>query len=291
MEKNKNKIWLFIAVIALIGFVAVSCDNGDNGNSHTHTPGAAATCTTAQTCTECSAVIQAATGHTPGVTATCNTAQTCTVCDTVIQAATGQHTWGNWTVTSTTYPAQSTKTCSCGETDGSPRNTEVGDTGPGGGKIFYVLAEGFTVTGEGLAHYLEIAPVDQGSLTWSSTNVNVSGTEQTIGNGKANTAAIIAAHSDDTTANNAAKAAVAYNGGGKNDWFLPSFRELEKIRELEFSQLSSHFNISAASRYWASSQPSTGGANNAHSVVSSGSSATDSSAKTTSLRVRAVRTF
>jgi len=236
--KNTKKLWL-IAIIALIGFVAVSCDDGsDNDTTPTHT-----------------------------------------------------HTWV-WTVTSTTYPAQSTKTCSCGETDGQPRNTEVGDTGPGGGKIFYVATTGFTVTGDSnTAYYLEIAPVDQGSITWSSTNVNVSGTLPEIGNGKANTAAIIAAHSGDTAANNAAKAAAAYNGGGKNDWFLPSFRELEKIRELEFSQLSSHFNIPAASRYWASSQPSTGGANNAHSVVSSGSSATDSSAKTTSFRVRAVRAF
>jgi len=29
MEKNKNKIWLFIAIIAIIGFVAVSCDDGE----------------------------------------------------------------------------------------------------------------------------------------------------------------------------------------------------------------------------------------------------------------------
>jgi len=29
MEKNKNKIWLFIAIIVIISFAAVSCDNGE----------------------------------------------------------------------------------------------------------------------------------------------------------------------------------------------------------------------------------------------------------------------
>ncbi len=59
-----------------------------------HTPGAAATCTTAQTCTVCDAVLDAAKGHTPGAAATCTTAQTCTVCDAVLTAATG-HTFAD----------------------------------------------------------------------------------------------------------------------------------------------------------------------------------------------------
>ena len=91
-----------------------------------HTPGAAATCTTAQTCSVCSTVLAEAlghdiedhkakaptcteigwnayetcsrcdyttyseieaTGHTPGAAATCTTAQTCTVCGTVLTEA------------------------------------------------------------------------------------------------------------------------------------------------------------------------------------------------------------
>ena len=58
-----------------------------------HTPGAAATCTTAQTCTVCGTELAAATGHTPGAAATCTTAQTCTVCGTQLAPATG-HTPG-----------------------------------------------------------------------------------------------------------------------------------------------------------------------------------------------------
>ncbi|MBE6547795.1 MAG: extracellular solute-binding protein [Ruminococcaceae bacterium] len=49
-----------------------------------HTPGAEATCTTAQTCTVCSAELVKALGHTPGAEATCTTAQICTVCNTTL---------------------------------------------------------------------------------------------------------------------------------------------------------------------------------------------------------------
>jgi len=58
---------------------------------HTHTPGAAATCTTALTCTGCGEVLEAAKGHTPGAAATCTTAQTCTVCGEVQEAAKGHN--------------------------------------------------------------------------------------------------------------------------------------------------------------------------------------------------------
>ena len=54
-----------------------------------HTPGEAATCTTAQTCTVCNEVLVAALGHTPGEAANCTTAQTCTVCNEVLAAALG----------------------------------------------------------------------------------------------------------------------------------------------------------------------------------------------------------
>jgi len=62
-----------------------------------------------------------------------------------------------------------------------------------------------------------------------------------------NTAIIAAAHPDDTSANNAAKAAVAYSQGGKNDWFLPSKEELNHI----YIQRS-YFGITA--EFWSSSQ-------------------------------------
>ena len=58
-----------------------------------HTPGAAATCTTAQTCTVCGAELAPATGHTPGAAATCISPQTCLTCGAVLAEATG-HTPG-----------------------------------------------------------------------------------------------------------------------------------------------------------------------------------------------------
>jgi len=134
----------------------------------------------------------------------------------------------------------------------------VGETSPGGGIIFYYSEAGFTVTGLGTCHYLEAAPANQNQLigvTWSSGSFNnfvdVTGAAGTaIGTGKANTAAIVAALPDDTAANNAAKAAVAYTGGGKSDWFLPSKDELNAMYEAK-----THLGISSGG-FWSSSQQS-----------------------------------
>jgi len=130
---------------------------------------------------------------------------------------------------------------------------KIGATGEGGGKIFYHNHAGFTVTGAGsfTAYYLEAAPTNQATgISWSSTDVDVTGATGTaIGTGKSNTAAIIAAHSGDTASNNAAKAAAAYTGGGKNDWFLPSSDELVAMYEAK-----SQLDISSSNNFWSSSQ-------------------------------------
>jgi hypothetical protein len=105
----------------------------------------------------------------------------------------------------------------------------LGDTGPGGGIIFYFDPAGFTMTDTGLpAHYLEAAPVDQGTyLKWASTayETTLIGTGTAIGTGRDNTARILAA---DPTAP-AALACDSYNNGGEDDWFLPSKDELDKL--------------------------------------------------------------
>jgi len=233
---EKNKIWLFIAIIAIIGFVAVSCGD-DNGDTHTHNY--------------------------------------------------------VWTVTSTTYPAQSTGTCSCGETSSS-RNTAIGDTGQGGGKIFYIAEAGFTVTGDVpfTAHYLEVAAVSQGSIPWSGTNVNVSGITnvRVIGEGKKNTAAIIAAHTADTAVNNAAVAAAAYRGGGKDDWFLPSQDELIELRDanrVPNTASDTVLGIPRTGSLWSSTQASETNA----FAASFGGGGVSPTGKSTSQTVRAVRAF
>ena len=65
--------------------------NGEYYVVSEHIKGAAATCTTAQTCTECGYVFVAVLGHTEGAEATCTTAQICTVCNAVLVEALGHN--------------------------------------------------------------------------------------------------------------------------------------------------------------------------------------------------------
>ena len=126
----------------------------------------------------------------------------------------------------------------------------LGDTGPGGGKIFYVSTAGFTMTDDGsTAYYLEAAPANMATtLAWASTAyyiTDITGTADGIGTGRKNTAVILA-----TDANApAAKACNDYNVGGKNDWFLPSRDELNQLNVNR-----NHVGNMEASNYWSSSQ-------------------------------------
>jgi hypothetical protein len=120
----------------------------------------------------------------------------------------------------------------------------VGDTGPGGGKVFYVSADPFTSTGSDCGttcKYLEAAPTT-GSSAWTdvfrtwATDINsnqttaVSGADGTaIGTGRQNTSDIIA-QSGNVAATSAAVEADAYRGPNSlSDWFLPSKDELNEL--------------------------------------------------------------
>ncbi|MEI6742671.1 MAG: hypothetical protein WCL35_02810, partial [bacterium] len=152
--------------------------------------------------------------------------------------------------------AFSPTTCATGGT------CKVGETGPGGGTVFYVHAgdpftsPGSTCNTAGLnsistCKYLEAAPagwivsttpanqtncallgttlVDPRCVWSGNTSTAIPGNAaqgQAIGTGHANTTAIIA-QSD--TAGKAATAARAYRGGSKTDWFLPSRLELNQL--------------------------------------------------------------
>jgi hypothetical protein len=108
-----------------------------------------------------------------------------------------------------------------------------GDTGPGGGKIFYVNLDGFTMTdNDQICYYLEAAPADMNELlAWASsghTNADIVGTETGIGTGRKNTALILA--TDENAP--AAKACADYRGPDNlEDWFLPSKDELNMLYE------------------------------------------------------------
>jgi hypothetical protein len=162
----------------------------------------------------------------------------------------------------------------------------IGDTGPGGGKIFYVSETGFTMTDNNqVCHYLEAAPADiPTELTWVSSayqNTYISGTAGTIGTGKKNTALILATDADAP----AAKACNDYSNGGKTDWFLPSRDELNQL----YVNRASVGNM-RTNDYWSSCQ---GGYNNGawYQRFSDGKQVNDSYTKNKAFSVRAVRAF
>ena len=126
----------------------------------------------------------------------------------------------------------------------------VGDTGPGGGKVFYVHDDAddlFTSTGSDCnttCKYLEVAP-----NTWSggssdptklwavianqSSNVSSITNDSSaynnalgIGLGYKNSVAIVDQGNGTTTAAGAAR---AYAGGSKSDWYLPTTAELNLL--------------------------------------------------------------
>ena len=143
----------------------------------------------------------------------------------------------------------------------------VGDTGPGGGVVFYVSATCFTSTGSDCntaCKYLEAAPADQSAgIVWATTAAfcyNAGGTTSTnncqtnsiysgdttaqaasrtaataIGKGMANTDQIYARVSNGGGAGGAltntyaAGIAFAYDNNGKTDWYLPSKDELNQM--------------------------------------------------------------
>jgi hypothetical protein len=116
---------------------------------------------------------------------------------------------------------------------------QAGDTGPGGGVIFYagtteynkvdgvsnggVYMEGFNYTNDGYASRAPWGCFD--GVTKAEVNPAVVGADAlTFGSGAQNTKDIVVGCKDEGIA-----AKIAYNStqGGQNDWFLPSIHELE----------------------------------------------------------------
>lgn len=106
----------------------------------------------------------------------------------------------------------------------------LGDTGPGGGKIYFVGDFLNSQTGK-MNHYLELAPAGWSGPTadplaaWGCSNTSTAVADG-LGEGEKNTMTIIAGCSNSTIA---AARARAYRGGAKSDWYLPSHRELQQL--------------------------------------------------------------
>jgi hypothetical protein len=108
---------------------------------------------------------------------------------------------------------------------------EVGNTGPGGGRVFYVRADNGTFTSTGsdcntACKYLEAAPTDQSTgIVWCSNTTTALNTRGTaIGTGMANTTT-----ADTTCTSGAIQIAADYTNNGKADWHLPSKDELNQM--------------------------------------------------------------
>jgi len=126
----------------------------------------------------------------------------------------------------------------------TPSALIVGDTGPGGGNIFYVAATsaGFDCgpTTTETCYYLEAAsttattnPWTDAEYAWSgNTTVLIGATAQgtAIGTGYKNTLAIIGQSGGGNTAERAGTISRAYGGPNTlTDWFLPSQNELNQM--------------------------------------------------------------
>ena len=187
----------------------------------------------------------------------------------------------------------------------------VGDTGPGGGKVFYVLGGAETVPDApcgSSCRYLEAAPVDWNGLPGSGdpglawgggggaantcSTRDISGAVGTgIGSGFANTTAIMADCPDSIGDNSApaARAASTYaptvNGVVVRGWFMPSRDELTLL------DVSSVGGLTPDVIYWSSSQVYASLAWSQGVGFGGGGVWQDYDYKFSSFQVRAVRAF
>ena len=164
----------------------------------------------------------------------------------------------------------------CAIGGGAANTCVVGDTGPGGGIVFYVNEA--KQTG---GRYLEAAPTGWSgtagitpdpSLAWdvnTCANLNISDANfNNVGSGSANTNAITTACTSVQAP--AAWAAQNYRGGTMSNWYLPSKDELNQLCKYARGQSTTVANLSAAcdnsgtllngftsnAYYWTSSQTS-----------------------------------
>jgi len=197
----------------------------------------------------------------------------------------------NYTITATNATGSATQTFALTVT---AVVYTVGQTGPGGGIVYYVSANFFTSTGSTCnteCKYLEVAPSDWNGgsdpqKTWAVADYQFTDTSITndgsaynyaagVGLGYANSSLIVTQNGtyNASTNNYAAGAARAYTGNSKTDWYLPTTAELNllcqwnrgvapdvEIVDISGSLNSNTYGASSAgfvpNAYWSSSERS-----------------------------------
>ena len=142
------------------------------------------------------------------------------------------------------------------------KTSKVGETGPGGGIIFYDAG-----SYQSWGRYLEVAPEgwsgprsDPIAPFWCEKMDDIRGTSSFIGQGKSNT---LKMNSNCDTG--ASVLAQSYKGGGKKDWYLPSIEELNELCKFSLGQATGNVKISCKGsgrikfgftqgNYWSSTQ-------------------------------------
>jgi hypothetical protein len=165
----------------------------------------------------------------------------------------------------------------------------------GGGKVAYLLVESDPGYDVNIQHGLIAATDDQstGILWYNGANVTTGAIAIVLGTGFANTNTIITVQGAPTPTiiDYAANVARAYNGGGYNDWYLPSKDELNF---LYINRVAIGGFAGSGYVYWSSSEADVShawvhGFGNGDIISQSGSK--DGSDFEYSARVRAVRAF
>jgi uncharacterized protein YjdB len=117
----------------------------------------------------------------------------------------------------------------------------VGDTGPGGGVVFYDAG-----SNQSWGRYLEAAPSDLSTaMAWcNDVSSAVGANGYVVGTGNANTVAM-----DTACTSGAGQSAADYTNNGYSDWYLPSLNELTEMFDRRVA-----IGGFATASYWSSSE-------------------------------------
>ncbi|WP_293892831.1 MULTISPECIES: YDG domain-containing protein [unclassified Sphaerochaeta] len=168
----------------------------------------------------------------------------------------------------------------------APRPLAIGDY-YGGGIVAYISSSS-TLAEETNGLIAAKSDITTTGLAWSSSTNTVVGTSADYGTGLSNSDKIMNS-SGASSFSFAAFNARYYNGGGYNDWFLPSKDELDRIHSV-FNQIG---NFSTSGAYWSSTELSFRLPYDGSTVyaLEFGSNTASWSWKTETLLVRPVRYF